>query len=196
MFSFFFPVIFRWVLDLRFWWTELCPKFNLDRFKVQTQPTDSIQSSIQTNPAVHQKNAWGSFVNVTALLCKGEPAQQDAELVSVYLQVLKWIPFRTQLLLFFWGRARSWGRKRVFVLLLLAPLSVDSRLNIVKYRTLPAPSLPVNEKIETQKRREKSIRTSVDTSKVFVLGAHSPFRHACSFGIEITMEIEVDRTPA
>ena len=97
---------------------------------------------------------------------------------------------------FFWGRARSWGRKRVFVLLLLAPLSVDSRLNIVKYRTLPAPSLPVNEKIETQKRREKSIRTSVDTSKVFVLGAHSPFRHACSFGIEITMEIEVDRTPA
>ena len=45
---------------------------------------------------------------------------------------------------------------------------------------------------ETQKRK-KNKRISVDTSKAFVFEGHSPFRHICRFGIEMTMEIEVNR---
>ena len=45
---------------------------------------------------------------------------------------------------------------------------------------------------ETQKQK-KNKRISVDTSKAFVFEGHSPFRHICPFGIEMTMEIEVNR---
>ena len=137
MLSFLFPVIFHWVLDLRFWWTE----YNPDRFKVQIQPTvefNSTQFKVQVKPTLQyskEKMPEDLWSTLPRSCVRANRLSKTQSWCKFNFRFWNEFLFKHNCY-FFWGRARSWGRKwvSVFVLLLSAPLSVDSRLNIVKYR--------------------------------------------------------------